>query len=188
MDYEFSGISTKQFNEQGRENDFYEVYETILIEKKPFTVELDSKEIKLHLYIEDMDMADYDDCTDHIVSINVVPTFESLSEKNQQSILSQFPEDEHDMILKDTQGLLYEVLCYGFNVPLRSVTVTDLSELEHTINSAIAVRSAVSGLIGFELDRRVNRIGNTGWDFLSSYCEDTDLLKVVMDRYESAKV
>lgn len=38
-------------------------------------------------------------------------------------------------------------------------------------------------LIGFELDRYVNRIGNTGWDFLSDYCEDQDLIKLAIARF-----
>lgn len=30
----------------------------------------------------------------------------------------------------------------------------------------------------------LNRTGNTGWDFLSDYCEGADLLKLAMDRYK----
>ena len=51
MKYEFDGISTEQFNPQDREL-FTEYYDGTLIEKDNFTVELDSKEVKLHLYIE----------------------------------------------------------------------------------------------------------------------------------------
>jgi hypothetical protein len=66
---------------------------------------------------------------------------------------------------------------------LRSVTVQE-DEVEHTIDSAMAVRHAVSGLIGFELDRHINAIGNTGWDYLSDYCEDQDLLQLAIARFK----
>lgn len=182
MKYEFNGISTEQFNEQDRELFTTSYDEETLIENKPFTVELDNKEVKLHLYIEHIDMSEFEDSTDHIISIGVVPAFESLSDKNQQDILSQFAEDEQDMVKEDTMGLVREGLCYGFGIPLRSVTVQE-DEVEHTIDSAIAVRHAVSGLIGFELDRHINAIGNTGWDFLSDYCEDQDLLGLAIARF-----
>ena len=182
MRYEFNGISTEQFNEQDKEL-FTEYYEEYLIEKEPFTVELDSKEVKLHLYIEDLDMAEYEDTEEHVITIGVVPAFESLSEKHQQDILEQFTEEEQEYFKNHTEDLLHDSISYGFGIPLRSETVK-ADEVEHTINSAIAVRSAISGLIGFELDRYINRIGNTGWDFLANYCEDLDLIKTAMARYE----
>ena len=58
--YECKGMSTEQFNPQDREK-FWELYNGTLIEKEPLTVWLDDKEVKLHLYIEDVDMSEYDD-------------------------------------------------------------------------------------------------------------------------------
>ena len=182
--YEFNGISTEDFNPQDRENEFTEMYDGTLIENKSFTVELDDKEIELHLYIQDTDMAEYDDCTDHIITIGVVPAFKSLSAKNQESILSQYDiAEDREKLKEDTMWQLEDEISYGFGLPLRTVTVSDLNELEHTINSAIAVRHAVSGLIGFELDRYMNRIGNTGWDFLADYCNDVDLIQTACARF-----
>ena len=186
MRYEFNGISTEQFNEQDREL-FTEHCEEYLIEKEPFTVELDSKEVKLHLYIEDLDMAEYGDGTEeHVITIGVVPAFESLSEKHQQYILEQFTEEDQEYFKNHTENLLQDSISYGFSIPLRSETVK-ADQVEHTINSAIAVRHAISGLIGFELDRYINRIGNTGWDFLANYCEELDLIKTAMARFEKVK-
>lgn len=181
MTYEFDGISTEQFNEQDREL-FTEYYDGTLIEKDNFTVELDSKEVKLHLYIEHIDMSEYEDSTDQIISIGVVPAFESLSEEHQQDILGQFTDEDQEYFKNHTDELLQDSISYGFGITLRSVTVQE-DEVEHTIDSAIAVRHAVSGLIGFELDRHINAIGNTGWDFLSDYCEDQDLLGLAMARF-----
>ena len=183
MTYEFSGISTEQFNPQDREL-FTEYYDGTLIEKDNFTVELDNKEVKLHLYIEPIDMSEYEDTDDQIISIGVVPAFESLSEKHQQDILGQFTEEDQEYFKNHTDELLQDSISYGFGITLRSVTVKE-NDVENKINSAIAVRSAVSGLIGFELDRYVNRIGNTGWDFLADYCNDEDPVKKALARYNS---
>lgn len=184
MKYEFNGISTEQFNEQDITEKFTEVCDGILIENEPFTVELDDKEIKVHLFIEDIDMADYEDCSDHIIEMGIVPAFESLTKENQESILNQFTPEDKASMLEDTFGLLYDCLCYGYRVILREETVKELDEVEHKIKSAVAVRHAVSGLIGFELDRFQNAIGNTGWDLLSDYCEGQDLIKLALSRVE----
>jgi hypothetical protein len=183
--YEFDGMSTEQFNPQDRQNFMEYEFENLLIEKSAFTVELDSKEVKLHLYIQDTDMSEYDNTDEHVIEIGVVPEFESLSEKHQQGILSQFMEDDQEYFKNHTEELLFDIISYGFGITLRSVTVENPDDVEDKINSAIAVRHAVSGLIGFELDRYVNRIGNTGWDFLADYCNDEDPIKKALARYNS---
>ena len=180
MKYEFNGMSTDNYVDI---KEFIEYQDNgLIIETVPFTVELENKEVELYLYIEDLDMSEYDTTTDHVISIGVIPSFDSLSEKNKETILDQFmPEDRANM-LEDKESLLFDIFLYGMHVALRTESV-DESEAEHKVESAIAVRHAVSGLIGFELDRYQNRIGNTGWDFLSSYCEDTDLVKTALARF-----
>ena len=183
MKYEFSGMSTEQFNPQVKD-EFVEFYENLFFKKTPFTVELEDKEVELYLYIEDLDMADYEDTEDYIITIGVIPSFKSLSKKHQQDILSQFSENEQELIKADTMGLVHECYCYGFHIGLRSETVKDLNLVEHKLDSAMATHTAVSGLIGFELDRYYNRIGNTGWDFLEDYCNDGDLISMAMAKME----
>ena len=178
--FEFDGMSTDNYTDI---KEFIEFQDSgLIIETVPFTVELDNKEVELYLYIEDLDMSEYDTTTDHIVSIGVIPSFDSLSEKNKESILDQFMPEDRESMLEDKEGLLFDIFLYGMHVSLKSETV-DESEAEHKVESAIACRHAVSGLIGFDLDRYQNRIGNTGWDFLSSYCEDKDLIKTALARF-----
>jgi hypothetical protein len=180
MSYEFCGIKTEQYNEQDREQ-FTEVSDYILIKNKPFKVELENKEVELYTYIENLDMSEYEDGnTSHIITIGVIPSFTSLSEKNRDSILSQFTDDDKP----DNEQLLLETLYYGCSIQLRNETV-EPEEVEQTIKSAIATHSAVEGLIGFELDRYVNRIGNTGWDYLDDYCNDKNLLDMALSRVEN---
>ena len=181
MKYEFDGISTETCTEQ--DNKFVEVYESTLISKEATTVELDDKEVQIHVYIEDTDMSEYEDTQEHYITMGVVPSFNSLSEKHQQDILSQFSEEEQGYIKQDTYTLLNEAICYGFAIPLHTVKVENPDDVEHTIQSAKAVHTGVTGLIGFELDKHVNRIGNTGWDFLDDFCNDKDIIKLALNRY-----
>ena len=180
--YEFDGISTEQYNPQDREN-FTEPYDGTLVEKDTFTVELDSKEVQLHIYIEDTDMSEYEDTQDHVITLGVVPSFNSLTAEHQEDILNQFMPEDRELMLQDTSALIQDALSYGFGIPLHTVTISNPDNVEHAINSAIAVRSGVSGLIGFELDRPRNLIGNTGWDLLSDYCEGVDSVQLALSRF-----
>ena len=182
--YKFSTMTAEQFNEQDT-NNFTNHYDTVWISKEPFTVELDTKEIELHLFIEHLDMSEYTaDCNTQEISIGVIPTFNSLKKKHQDSILNQFTAEEQEHYKANPTALLYDIMCYGFKITLHTETTEDLNKVDHLIKSAVAVSSCVRGLIGFDLDRMFNRIGNTGWDFLSDYCEGADLLQLAMDRYK----
>ena len=181
--YKFSTMTAERFNEQDMDN-FTNHFDTIWISKEPFTVELDTKKIKLHLFIEYLDMSEcIADCNTQEVSIGVVPTFDSLSEEHKNQILSQYTADEKERMLANPAALLYDILVYGYKIALHSETTEDLNKVDHLIKSAVAVSPCVSGLIGFDLDRVFNRIGNTGWDFLSNYCENANLVQLAMNKY-----
>lgn len=182
--YKFSTMTAEQFNEQDMDN-FTNYFDTVWISKEPFTVELDTKEIELHLFIEHLDMSEYTaDCNTQEISIGVIPTFNSLSDKHKNDLLSQFAEEDWEYYKANPTDLLYNILCYGFKITLHTETTENVDDVDHLIKSAVAVSSCVRGLIGFDLDRMFNRIGNTGWDFLSDYCEGADLLQLAMDRYK----
>ena len=149
--YKFSTMTAERFNEQDM-NNFTNHFDTIWISKEPFTVELDTKKIKLHLFIEYLDM-------------------------------SECIADEKERMLANPAALLYDILVYGYKIALHTETTEDLNKVDHLIKSAVAVSPCVSGLIGFDLDRVFNRIGNTGWDFLSNYCENANLVQLAMNKY-----
>ena len=182
--YKFSTMTTEQFNEKDMDN-FTNHYDTIWISKEPFKVELDTKEIELHLFIEYLDMSEcIADCNTQEISIGVIPTFNSLSDKHKNDLLRQFPEEDREQYKANPTSLLYDILVYGFKITLHTETTEDLNKVDHLIKSAVAVSPCVSGLIGFDLDKMQNRIGNTGWDFLSDYCEGADLIELAMARYK----
>ena len=181
--YKFSTMTAEQFNEKDMDN-FTNHFDTIWISKEPFTVELDTKKIKLHLFIEYLDMSEcIADCNTQEVSIGIVPTFDSLSEEHKNQLLSQYTADEKERMSANPAALLYDILVYGYKIALHTETTEDLNRVDHLIKSAVAVSPCVSGLIGFDLDRVFNRIGNTGWDFLSNYCENANLVQLAMNKY-----
>ena len=181
--YKFSTMTTEQFNEKDMDN-FTNHYDTIWISKEPFKVQLDTKEIELHLFIEYLDMSEcIADCNTQEISIGVIPTFNSLSDKHKNDLLRQFTEEDREQYKANPTSLLYDILVYGLKITLHTETTEDLNKVDHLIKSAVAVSPCVSGLIGFDLDKMQNRIGNTGWDFLSDYCEGADLIELAMDKY-----
>lgn len=181
--YKFSAMTAERFNEQDMDN-FTNHFDTIWISKEPFTVELGTKKIKLHLFIEYLDMSEcIADCNTQEVSIGIVPTFDSLSEEHKNQILRDYTADEKKRMLANPAALLYDILVYGYKIALHTETTEDLNKVDHLIKSAVAVSPCVSGLIGFDLDRVFNRIGNTGWDFLSNYCENANLVQLAMNKY-----
>ena len=182
--YKFSTMTTEQFNEKDMDN-FTNHYDTIWISKEPFKVELDTKEIELHLFIEYLDMSEcIADCNTQEISIGVIPTFNSLSDNHKNDLLRQFSEEDREQYKANPTSLLYDILVYGLKITLHTETTEDLNKVDHLIKSAVAVSPCVSGLIGFDLDKMQNRIGNTGWDLLSDYCEGADLIELAMDRYK----
>ena len=182
--YKFSTMTAERFDEKDMDN-FTNHYDTIWISKEPFKVQLDTKEIELHLFIEYLDMSEcIADCNTQEISIGVIPTFNSLSDKHKNDLLSQFSEEDREQYKANPTALLYDILVYGLKITLHTETTEDLNKVDHLIKSAVAVSPCVSGLIGFDLDRVFNRIGNTGWDLLSDYCEGADLIELAMDRYK----
>ena len=182
--YKFDTLSTEQFNAVDKEK-FYSIYDETLISKEPTTVYFDDtdegeREVKLRLYIR----TDFvDDNETYYITMGVIPEFKELTEENRQTILSQYQQDEQAELLKDERQLLSDILDYGFDVPLHTVSTKDENEIDNLINSAIAVRQGVTGLIGFELDVPRNKLGNKGWDFLSEYCEGKNLLELALARF-----
>lgn len=181
MTYKFSTMTTEQFNKQDMDK-FINYFDQIWISKEPFTVQLNSKDIELYLFIEHTDFLEFEDTLLQEVSIGIVPSYNSLSDKYKDKILSEFTKEEQDSVKNNPKELLYDIMLYGLNITLHTETTQNTNEVDHLIKSAIAVSPCVSGLIGFDLDKTLNRIGNTGWDFLSDYCEGADLIKLAIDK------
>lgn len=186
--YKFDNMTTEQLNENDKKEFDYEIDymedEYTTIKTSPFIVELNNKKVKLHTYIKHIDLSSYNDNNEHIVELGVVPDFKSLSKNIKDNILSQFDDNDKEYYKKNTSALLQDIILQGYSITLHSETTTNKDNVENLINSAIAIHRCVEGLIGFDLDKYQNRIGNTGWDYLESYCNGKDLVKLAMKRFK----
>lgn len=181
--YEFSSMKTNMLTDKTKQ-EFEEYHPNLWINTRPFKVELDTKEIDLHVYIDITDMSEFTDNSDeYIVTLGVIPSFNSLTDSCQEIILNQFMDEDRERLLRDKEYLLMDILYYGYAIQLYNETVKS-DNLRDTIDSAMAVSPCIKGLIGFELDRMVNRIGNTGWDLLRDFCEGIDSTRVALERYK----
>lgn len=186
MKYKFNNITTNELDKQTFNNFESGCDDHVFINKNSFTVELDTKDIELHIYIQHIDMQEFtDDDNSQVVQLGVIPSFTSLSKENQDGLLDQFMQEDRDYYMSNPDLLFDDIIGHGYTVELHCETTQDLNKVDYLIKSAMAASPSVSCLIGFELDKIINRIGNTGWDYLSSYCENKDLIKIVNNRYKS---
>jgi hypothetical protein len=164
--------------------------EQFYICKEVSTCYLDDKEIKYHLVINVIDLENYgcDGDTKYSISMNVVPTLESLSEKSKENILDPFVKGDRQYYIDNPDSLIPDIMSYGYSIPIDSETcIDDDNKLDIIIKTAMSVAGTYSDLIGFYLDKQVNIIGNTGWDFLAEYCNDLDTVKAAIDRFKNSK-
>ena len=150
--YSFDGMST---NCEPQENEFTELDHEITITNSPFKVELKNKEVELYLYIEYLNMSEYDNSQEHVITMGVIPSFKDLSEKHQDNILSQYDTEDIERIKADNLQLIEETYNYGYYIPLHSVTTTNerlnISPSKLKIVSEVQKLNCLSDILGFEL-------------------------------------
>lgn len=101
----------------------------------------------------------------------LVPTFNSLSKRKRESVMS-CTSDNPDII---------DVFDYGMYVLMAS-ECQDGGFDKHMIEKIVNVVDFVDRMRGFYLDGFQNRIGSSGWDYLYDFIKDKDLLKAALKR------
>src|SRR5574344_829570 len=147
--YTFGSVSTEKLTDDV-EQLFDDVdewgSEQFYVRKEVSTCYLDDKEIKYHLVINVTDLEDYgcdEDGTKYSISMNVVPTFESLSENSKENILDQFMEEDRQNYIDNSDLLIPDIMSYGYSVPIDSETcVDDDSKLDTIVKTAMSVAGA----------------------------------------------
>lgn len=83
--YKFSSIETNILTNNTRQ-EFKEYSTGPWINTHPFEIELDTKEIDLHVYIDITDMSEFtDDSDERMVTLGVIPSFNSLTDSCQKN-------------------------------------------------------------------------------------------------------
>jgi hypothetical protein len=87
------------------------------------------------------------------------------ADKSRQLWLNQIDEE---YILKDITSvqMCYELFSYGIYAPLKLVSGNNLDVATQIVRNELKL---IQCLFGFYMDRPVNGIGNTGWDFVSGH-------------------
>lgn len=188
MKYNFAGVSTDD-DRYTLKDKFIERYndgdEAYYVSKQTFNHVEDGLSFRYKYVIEVMDMREL--CGEDRVTVNllIVPTLQSLSEKNRKSVLEGFGDDV------PTYDITPDIVMTGLSVALGGEAFEvgedddweDHDEIRECLNGIANIFETINSMRGFWLDRIQNRIGNTGWDFLHDYINDKPFQEAAFERY-----
>ena len=186
MKHEIFGISTDmdiKFDEKFEV--IYDSGETMVAQsKETFTHEDDGLKFNYKYVIEIQDGNTCDGEDDYFIDLMVVPTYDSLGNKHKKCVLEYGSVEECDVNI-------YDVVTEGFSLSIGSKSLptdgTPMDEHEgvlSVLDSIASVFELINSMRGFYFDRYVNRMGNTGWDFLNDYINDIPFTDSLMKRYK----
>lgn len=176
-----------------------------------FTAEMDGEQIELLLVADINDMAEHltnrelreMDFGDHVFTVNlqIVPTADSTKPAAKDKLASTYGANRDEFTPEMTVG-------YGSGIPIdpesitdeespaaddldiestgKQVSFTSWEDAEKYVENHIPGKApAIAGLVGFYLDRPINRIGETGWDRLRELAVNPDSrsLDAAIDRH-----
>ena len=185
MKHTFVNISTdsEQFT---LEDKFVERYndsgEAIYVSKRTFNHVEDGLSFRYKYLVEVCDMREISGDNKVGVNLYIVPTFQSLSEKNR-GFFDGKPNPKHD-ITDEIHRYGCSVFMGGESFDMDEETPWDEDErIAEALNTAANVFETINSLRGFYLDRVQNGIGNTGWDFLKDYINGEPYVEAAFQRY-----
>lgn len=118
------------------------------------------------------------------VGLCIVPEFKSLCQKNQDGLVKYFG------FMDDIEPEPYDLIDYGecVNFAQEEFTYEEFEgKLDEVLDIAASVISTIDTFFGFYMDKPVNRIGTTGWDFAESWIDGSNPFTKVLDRYNENK-
>lgn len=190
MKYNFAGVSTDD-DRYTLEDKFIERYndggEAYYVSKQTFNHVEDGLSFRYKYVIEVMDLREFCDEDKVTVNLLIVPTLQSLSEKNRKSVLEGFGDDV------PTYDITPDIVMTGCSIPLGGEAFEvgeddyweDHGEIRECLNGIANIFETINSMRGFWLDRIQNGIGNTGWDFLHDYINDKPFQEAAFKRYNS---
>jgi hypothetical protein len=133
------------------ENQFESIESYKANDSKPF-------EFAVCVTVTDLDSA----CGEpgYLISVDAAKLPKYLTAKHRKDIASS-------MSITVKQLTVSDVASYGIAAPLDSFTVLTTKELESKLTEIDNKLPVYDTMCGFYFDKVVNRIGNTGWDFIN---------------------
>lgn len=177
MKHKVFGVTTNS------EIKFEDKFETLFDDCEAF---FESKETFHH---EDETSFDYKYCVEVVpneeetfIGLYIVPTFESLCQKEKESIMSHCCVDEGDVNMFDICQYGDSILFGSISVPNDDKEWSECEAVTRALEDIANVFETMNSLRGFYLDKPVNIIGTTGWDLVESYMNGKDWIKTTLDR------
>jgi len=133
------------------ENEYVSLNNYKAEDKKPF-------EFAVCVTVTDLDSA----CGEpgYLISVDAAKLPKYLTTKHKKDVANC-------MGITTKQITVSDVAQYGLSAPLDSFTVLTEKELQDKLTDIDTKLPAYGTLCGFYFDKVVNRIGNTGWDFIN---------------------
>ena len=145
-----------------------------------FTHEEDDLNFKYRYLITVFDMRDLDEDDKTInFSISILPEKESLCTQTREEFVMDAGVDFEDL---DPTDLILSGASIRF--ALESLHCDDFEEHRDEIfDLAATIFPTMDRLFGFYMDKPVNRIGTTGWDFADWWLKGTNPYAAALDRF-----
>ena len=139
------------------------------VSKKVFKHDDEGLTFEYQYVVSILDTATFDDGERQtLLSLDLVPCFDSLHENSKDSVLSACG-----------YNTTIDVADYGFCVPIGydTMPIDDdyLFENDERLDLIASVYEDIDRLRGFYLDKPINRLGTTGWDCIDSAINHTDM-------------
>ena len=190
--HKFASVSS---NDDKSFEDVFDViergYQTICISKDSGVAYLGNKAIQFKVVVDIQDMSEYDDKKEVYTAIYIVPFYKNLHKCNREKLYSEVCDNISEKEYANDKWYYTDALDYGMSVFLtqegRKYRKNTYDKVIETIKGDIAnIIAGYIGLIGFHLDKPINRIGMNGWDYLRQYCNGvkmTTIIKELKKRY-----
>lgn len=146
-------------------------YELDAVSKREFQCYLGSKTINYRIGLQIQDGAEFDSDGKMYVNLYLIPCYRNLHKKNKENFFASYAGgliDEKDYGKKDDMNYFQDAIWDGTYVVLHYETIDYdssedyLAKQQKILEDCANTYQAITGLIGFHLDRYQNRIGYTG--------------------------
>ncbi len=186
MKHEIFGIATdKDIKFDEKFEVIYDNSDTMVAQsKETFTHEDDGLNFNYKYVIEIINGNTWNGEDDYFVDLMVVPTYDSLGNEHKKTLLEYGSVEECDVNIYDvvTEGFSLSIGCKS--LPTNDTPMDEHEGLLSVLDSIASVFETINSLRGFYFDKYVNRIGNTGWDFLNDFINDIPFIDSLNKRIE----
>lgn len=112
-----------------------------------------------------------------VLEIGIIPAIYEINEKIQKDRIADMGNNEllDDPFYLNNDNLIFDIISYmgmASYISLDQYNFKDFDQAEEYLKTDKNLEDNLKGimmLIGFQLDKPVNRIGNDGWYFLNKY-------------------